>query len=226
MITGGWNRQERTLIANEFKQFFLHTQLLHFVPLTAAGVMLVLWPYFSSPFVAVMIVLFAGLEPQFNNILFRSPSELESMSIFPIDWECVIRAKNIANLLVTATMLPVIAATILYFSPRAVTLTLTGKALLWAITVVYPLLYVGNIRSVQNPRRETGWQVDDLAGIVEFLISLGVLSLPYVVFTELFDVPVLCFVYAVATFVFWQRYVIRKTVALLEDKRMDICLSK
>lgn len=220
------DQQQRALITNEFRQFFLHTRSLHLVPLIFAGVMLVLWPYFSSPFVAVMIVLFAGLEPQFNNILFRSPREVEAMSLLPIDWERVVKAKNIGTLLITATIFPLVAAAVLYFSPKPVTLKLAVDALLWMLTVAFPLIHVGNVRSVQHPRRETGWQVDDLAGAVEFLISLGLLSLPFLIIAGFFETPLPSLLYAAATFIFWGRYSIAKTAELIEKKRIDICLNQ
>ncbi|MEK9137013.1 MAG: hypothetical protein AAB393_07815, partial [Bacteroidota bacterium] len=93
------NHRERLLIRMEIRQFFLHPRSLHFVPLTLAGVMLVLWSHLASPFIAVIVVVFAGLEPQFNNILFRTPLELESLIMFPTERKNVEKAKNVATIL-------------------------------------------------------------------------------------------------------------------------------
>jgi hypothetical protein len=213
------------LIATEIRQFFLHRRSLHFIPLAMAGVILILWPYFTSPFVSVMIVLFAGLEPQFNNILFRTPLEFEALSILPIEWQHIVKAKNLATVLLVVVMFPIVAAALLYFSPSPLTLERTSEAGLYLLTVVIPLVHVGNSRSVRNPRRESGWQLDDVAGIVEMLVSMAILSIPYVVFVEVIDVTALCVVYFVATAVFWWRYSIRKTAELAEFRKMDICLS-
>ena len=109
------NRKMRVLIAMEIRQFFLHQRSLHFIPLSMIGVLLVLWPYFSSPSVPVFIVLFAGLEPQFNNILFRTPLELESLSVLPLGWEKIARAKNIAAVVLVCIVAPILAATLMYF---------------------------------------------------------------------------------------------------------------
>lgn len=212
-------------MAAEIRQFFLHPRILHFVPLTMAGVILVLWPYVTSPFVSVMIVLFAGLEPQLNNILFRTPLEFETLSILPIEWQRVVRAKNLATLLLVLVIFPIAAATLLYFSPSPITLERTSQAGLYISTVIFPLMHVGNARSVQNPRRKSGWQIDDVAGMVELLISMAILSIPYLIFVEAMEIPALCIVYCIATVVFWWRYSIRKTADLIESRKTEICLN-
>jgi len=218
------DRQERILMATEIKHFFVHPRCLHFVPLMLAGVMLVLWPYFSSPFAAVFVVLFAGLEPQFANIFFHTPHELESLSFLPMDWHRIVKAKDLSTILVLFIMLPIVCATLLYFSPSPLSLDQAEAAALYLFTILFPLIHIGNMRSVQHPRRKTGWQTDDLAGSVELLISMGILSIPYLVFDEAMEMPALCIVYAVATMVFWWRYSIRKTAELLDSRKIEICL--
>jgi len=190
-----------------------------------AGVILVLWPYFESPLVSVMIVLFAGLEPQFNNILFRTPLEFEALNIIPVEWQRIVKAKNLATILLIAVMFPILASTLLYFAPSSITLERTSEAGLYMLTVILPLMHVGNARSVQNPRRENGWQIDDVAGIVELLISIAILSIPYLIFVEAIEIPALCIVYFIATVVFWWRYSIRKTAELIESRKTEICLN-
>ena len=219
------NRKTKVLIAMEIRQFFLHQRSLHFIPLSLIGVLLVLWPYFSSPFVPVFIVLFAGLEPQFSNILFRTPLELESLSVLPLGWEKIARAKNIAAVILVCIVAPILAATLMYFSPSVLTLDDVKGATLYLSTVLLPLIHVGNLRSVQHPRRKTGWQFDDLAGSVELLINLGVLSIPYALFVEVLNVPALCIPYFAASIMFWWRYSIPKTAQLIETERITVCLT-
>jgi hypothetical protein len=173
----------------------------------------------------VLIALFAGLEPQFNNILFRTPLEFEALSILPIEWQRIVKAKNLATMLLVVVMFPIVAATLLYFSPSPVTLERTGEAGLYILAVVFPLMHVGNVRSVRHPRRESGWQIDDVAGMVELLISMAILSIPYLIFVEAMETPLLCIVYFIATAVFWWRYSIRKTAELIESRKTEICLN-
>lgn len=225
MNIGAINHQERVLIATEIRQFFLHPRSLHFIPLTVAGILLVFWPYVSSPFVAVLVVVLSGLEPQFNNILFRTPHELESLTVLPIAWQQVIRAKNFATLVLVIVIFPVVAATILYFSPTPATLVGLSSTVLYTITVLFPLIHIGNVRSVQHPRRATGWQFDDIAGIVELLISTAILSIPFLIFVNALNTPALCVVYSIGTIIFWWRYSIRKTEELIETQGTEICLN-
>jgi hypothetical protein len=191
-----------------------------------AGVFLVLWPHFTSPFVSVMIVLFAGLEPQFNNILFRTPLEFEALTILPIEWHRVVKAKNLATMFLVVIMFPIVAATVLYFSPLPTSLERASEAALYILTVIFPFIHIGNVRSVQHPRRESGWQIDDVAGIVELLISMAILSIPFLIIVEGMETPALCIVYCIATMVFWRRYSIRKTVELIESRKTEICLNR
>jgi len=114
---------------------------------------------------------------------------------------------------------------VLYFSPSPITLKRTSEAGLYILTVIFPLMHVGNTRSVQNPRRGCGWQIDDVAGMVELLISLAILSIPFLIFVEAMETPALCIVYFVATVVFWWRYSIRKTAELIESRKPEICLN-
>jgi uncharacterized membrane protein YbaN (DUF454 family) len=213
------------IVGMELKQFFTHPRSLHAVPITLAGVFLVLWPYFPSPFVLVVVALFAAVESQFNNILFRTRNELESLSVLPTHWEKIVKAKNIATMLLVAMMFPVVAATILYFSPSTVPLKEGWASVLYISSVIFPVLHVGNLRSVQHPRRITGWQLDDAAGIVEILMVLAVFSIPFLLFVVAIQAPLLCLAYSSVTAVFWWRRSIPKAAALIASRNTELCLT-
>lgn len=218
--------RERLLISTEIRQFFVHRRSRHFIPLILVGIFLAQWPYWGSPLAAVILVVAAGLEPQFNNILFRTPSELESLSVLPLPWNKVVRAKNVAAILLLLTMLPIVAAVLLYFPATHVTMGQTLTAAWYLATVTFPLLHIGNMRSVSSPRRESGWRVDDVVGMVELLVTLAVLSLPFVIMMELLEIPALCLPYFVFSIVFWWRYSLSKTARMIEQKRIAICLNR
>src|ERR1044071_26323 len=92
--------REKLLLVMEIKQHFLHRRCLHFVPLLLFGAFMTTWIYpVGSPFAPIVIVVVAGLELQFNNILFRSPTHLEAMSMFPFTWERIVLVKNLATIL-------------------------------------------------------------------------------------------------------------------------------
>jgi hypothetical protein len=216
--------RERILISTEIRQFFIHRRSRHFIPLILAGIFLAQWPYWGSPLAVVILVTAAGLEPQFNNILFRTPSELESLSVLPLSWTSVVKAKNIAAIVLLSIMLPIVAAVVLYFPATPVTPGQTVTAVWYILTIIFPLIHIGNLRSVANPRRESGWRFDDVSGAVELLLTLAVLSLPFAIIIEVLAMPSLCLLYFAATFIFWWRHSLVHTARLIENKRIEICL--
>lgn len=218
--------RERLLISTEIRQFFVHRRSMHFIPLILVGIFLAQWPYWESALAVVILVVAAGLEPQFNNILFRTPSELESLSVLPFPWTSVVRAKNIAAILLFLMMLPIVAAVILYFPVTPVTPGQSLTAAWYVATIIFPLIHIGNLRSVTNPRRESGWRFDDMSGAVELLLTLAVLSLPFAIIVELLDMPALCLLYFAATFIFWWRHSLVHTARMIENKRIEICLTR
>jgi hypothetical protein len=218
--------RERLLISTEIRQFFVHRRSRHFIPLILVGIFLAQWPYWGSPLAVVILVAVAGLEPQFNNILFRTPSELESLSVLPLPWPSVVRAKNIAAILLFCIMLPIVSAVLLYFPVAPVTWSQTLTAAWYISTIIFPLIHIGNLRSVANPRRESGWRFDDMSGALELLLMLAVLSLPFVIIVELLETPVLCLLYFAATFMFWWRHSLGQTARMIENRRIAICLNR
>ena len=215
----------RMLISMEIRQFFLHPRSRHFIPLAVLGVWLILWPYFSSPFIPIVLVLFVGLEPQFQNIFFRTHNELEILSVISCGWQQIVIAKNIAAIAIACIMFPVLSAALLYFSPSPVSLGYATDTILYLLTIFFPLIHVGNLRSISNPRRVTGWQVGDLAGAVEILVSMGIFSIPFILFTIGMDAPFLCVLYSISTAIFWWRYSIPKTVQAIEAEKTTLCLT-
>ncbi len=213
----------RMMVTLQIRQFFLHRRSKHIVPLLLAGVVLAMWRYWASPFIVIVMVAFSGLEPQFSNMLFRTPHELESLAILPVRWKDVVTAKNIAALILLALVITLTSATILYFTPTPTPLQDYWTATLYFLTVALPVTHLGNRRSVRYPRRITGWQYNDLIGIVEMLINVVVLSIPFLV---LVDMPLLCLVYSFGTILFWWFHSIPHTVGLIEKRKAAICLTR
>ena len=214
------------LFTMEIRQFFSHPRNLQFLPLVVPGFFLVLWPYISSPFIPVFIIIFAGLEGQFNNLLFRTPNEFDALIIFPVSWELVVLMKNVATISLTVILFLMVSMAMVYFSPEPPNPQQLGHALVYLSTVLFPLAHVGNLRSVQHPRRTAGWQVDDLAEAVVMLVVIGVLSIPYAIVIGLFDSVLLCIAYAAVTVLFWLRVSIDSTAQHIQKEKARICLSE
>jgi hypothetical protein len=91
----------------------------------------------------------------------------------------VLLAKNAATLTISlASFLAIAAAAAPFFHqpPGARDLL---HALLHLGTLMFPLLVVGNMRSLQDARPDPGWQVSDLTEAFGMLVTATVLSLPF-----------------------------------------------
>ncbi len=72
---------DRALVSVELQRFFSHSWNLRLGFLIIPAIWLSLWQHAPSPFVPIFGALFIGLEPQFCNIFFRTPNELEALSV-------------------------------------------------------------------------------------------------------------------------------------------------
>lgn len=213
----------RMTIGMELRQAVLQTRALHFMPLAIGGILLCVWQFTASPLLPVVIVVTATLEPQCANILFRSPREFEALCMTPVDWRAIVRAKNLATLLLIPGVTVVAGAVILYFSPVAVHLADWARMVLYWWTVVFPLLHLGNMRSLEVPRRQTGWRTDDLAGAIIALINLSVLSVPFWLFSQLPGEAVLSLCYGAAMGIVWIRYSVPHTASRISSMTPLLC---
>jgi len=215
---------EWILFEMEVKGLFLHPRGMHLIALTFAGIFLSAWVYpVASPFVPVVLTVFTALEPQFNNILFRTPREFESMSVFPVSWERVVLVKNAAAMALTAGCLVIASMTMLYFSPAVPNRGDLFYAILYVSTVMFPLIHLGNMNSARHPRRECGLRIADLIEALWQVVTLGLVSIPFFVLTGLFASPILCLAYAAATAAFWYHGSIRRTAQLIEREHVALC---
>lgn len=218
-------QKEWALFGMELRQFYADRQNLKFIPLTLLAIAFALWPYIGSPLVPVVLVVFAGLEPQLNNVLFRTPLEYEALSLFPPAWKNVVIAKNLSTVVITLSLFLIIAVIVEYFSPEAVSLRELGQALLYLLTIIFPLLSSGNRRSVQHPRRHTGWETDQVAESVVLLVVVGIFSLPYFILEGLPGGDWTCLLYGVLTSIFWFRKSIPGTEARILASHTRLCLT-
>ena len=207
------------------RRFFTATRSLVFIPLTALAIAASLSPNLPSPFIPVFAVVFAGLEAQFNNILFRTPREFDALSLFPVPWKTIVVAKNLATVIVTFVVSGVVAIPTLYFSPVVVTPSAAAHSLLYLATVIFPMLHAGNLRSVQRPRRNAGWRSDDVAEGFIAVATAGLLSLPYFLFLALPFPEILCSVYVFAMGFIWLRVSVTATATMIEKERLRLCMA-
>lgn len=217
---------ERALIGLELRRFFSLPWNLRLAVLAIPAIWLSLWPYSPSPFVPVFAALFVALEPQYCNILFRAPNELEALTVLPLSWKRVVLAKNVATLVITVICLVLMSIVVLYFAPMPPPPAHYGKAALYLGSVVFPLMQIGNMQSVQHPRRQVGWTFDDFAGAVLMAGFVAVLSVPYLVLAEGANAPLLCLPYIAAVGFIWFRRSLAGTARHVTTHRSTLCATR
>lgn len=211
-------------VSMELKEFFRHRRRLHFVPLILFGIFLVDWVYHVAPtFVPVVVVVFGGLEPQYNNIFFRSPRELESLVVLSADWRRVVILKNVTTLILTAVAFVAATATLFFFSPEVYLVRCLEDTVLFSFTIVFPLLHIGNIRSVHDARRDAGWETNDFIELLYMLGAILLAAIPYTLFIVVFKMRVLCIFYGIATAIYWFRVSVPRTVREIIENQTVIC---
>lgn len=211
-------------VSMELKEFFRHRRRLHFVPLILFGIFLIDWVYHVAPtFVPVVVVVFGGLEPQYNNIFFRSPRELEALVVLSADWRRVIILKNVTTLILTAAAFVAVTATLFFFSPEVYLLRCLEDAILFSFTIAFPLLHIGNIRSVREARRDAGWETNDFIELLYMFGAILLVGIPYYLFVGVLKMPAVCFFYGIATAIYWFRVSIPRTVREIIEHQTVIC---
>lgn len=189
------------------------------------GVLAVSWRFPPPPLLTAVVTGFAAVEPRFNTMLFRDPRELEAMGLLPAPQSAVVLAKNLAALVLSLCAALGAAAVLMFFSDQSVSAgDVADAALCWA-SLVFPLLHAGNRRSLQYPRRISGWRTDDLfEGIgFGFMLTLAVFSLPYLALVVWLAMPALCLLSAALTAALWAWRSVPDTARRIERERAALC---
>jgi hypothetical protein len=192
----------------DLRRCFGPRHLPTYAVMTAAGVLLVVQRGDLSPCISAMIVTLSALEFQFNNLLYRSPSELEALTLLPVSWKEVILAKNLATITAVLALSIVTTVCLLFFSPRSPDVAQYLDALLFVWTVIFPLLCLGNLRSAEEPRTGGGNGLILAAGMV---LVVCVCAIPYVILRTFAGSPLACVIEGAACGWFWLRRSIPST---------------
>jgi len=219
------NRQITVLLQMEVKELFAQQRIFHFLPLLVAGMFFISWIYHvGSPLAPIIVIVVAGLEPQFNNILFRSPNELQALGVFPCQWRDVIFAKNLAALLLFILFLFLTSMNLLYFSPETITAGHLESGVLYILTVVFPLLHTGNTQSLRRPRMHSGLLLEDLVQAIWMCVNLLLLSVPFFVLSLFPYMWISCLVYCALSGFVWYEFSLKRSAAILSEQFQELCL--
>jgi hypothetical protein len=204
-------------------QCFSQRRLLPYVAMTFLGIGLVLRPGDLSPLIVVFLVAVGSMEEQFNNIFYRTPRELEALAMFPVSWRRIVLAKNLATIAGTAIVSLCMSLVILYFTPRFPDAGEFGDAAVYLMTILFPLLQIGNTRSWQEPRKDTHQHFDVVVQTGGMVITAVILSIPYILFSTLMKLPSMCMLYAAGTALYWYTVSVHKTAQCIEREIPRIC---
>jgi hypothetical protein len=179
--------------------------LFRAVLLLPCSILFAVWQFSGSSLVPAIGSALVILEPRINNCLFTSPLEGEALSLLPSRWRTVVAAKNVAAAALLFLLVLLLGIPIGFFALHPAGPGEWVQAGLYLLTVIFPLLHLGNLHSLQHPRRFSGWSLGDLAEVILLLITAGVVSIPFAIFSGLGGAPLWCALYAVAGGLFWFR---------------------
>ncbi len=218
-----FSETDRALFKMELRQAFSARRIPPLACLALLAVFVIVQQSELPPTFVIVLVVLAGLESQYTTILFRTPNDLEALSMFPLEWRRVVLIKNVATLIATALVCMMIAMATLYFSPKHLRLADLGNAMLYGSTIIFPLLHIGNIESLHSPRRTSSWGTDDLVQAGGMLLFVLVLSLPYLLLVSLLDLPLACIAYVALTAMHWYTRSVPMTAARIRQQLPQLC---
>ena len=213
----------RLLFRAEIRRSLNHPANVKFLLLLPFAVLLSEWPYVGHPLVPVFLLTFIGLEPQFNNILFRSEHEFESLAVLPTNWHLVVLMKNLATGTIASGVAVAGAAVIGYFSPLAIRSADAADGTLYFLSVVFSILIIGNLHSVQHPRRTVGMTASDLADALLMLPTILVCSIPYAVLSRTSALAFWLLLYILAGLMLWAVWSVPNTARAIRRERERLC---
>jgi len=209
-----FGRRELLLFFSDFHHSFSSARIPLFVVFAATGIAVVVQRGDLPALIAVVIVSLGTLDSQFNNVLYRSPGELDALTLYPLDWEGLIVARNLATVSAAVVTTGVMSMSVMYFSPQRAGLPEVLEMATYFSTVLFPLLIIGNLRSVQEPRPSMGTTRDHIVQGTGMVLLTLVLSLPYIVFHNLVQSSIASVVYGALGAFAWWRYSVPHTASL------------
>ena len=193
-----------------------------FLPLLPAAAFLGAWGWkVASPFAPAVWLACLALEPRFNNAFYGSPRELEALSLLPSKWERIVLLKNLSTAGIAGCVFVLLSVVSLWFSPELQPGRRALDAALYLPTILFPLLILGNEASSRHPRPGAGGFTGDLAEAAWMSITLLVVSLPYVIITDLIERPLLCVPYAALAAGSWFLGSVPRTAARIVHTPID-----
>lgn len=198
------------LIGLEIRGAAATGHLIRVLPLAVLTPFVSLWPQFGSPFIPAMVAAFLALEPSYNNTVNTWPGQLTAYGVLPADWIRYLRAKNCATALITLGVVSVFMILTAYMQPVTPGAGEASACALYLLSVLFPMLAIGNVVSWQQPRARIGWGLEDAAAGLVMLLILGLVSLPYALLSTLEQHEIFLVLYSgMAAAIWWYKAIPR-----------------
>jgi hypothetical protein len=192
------------LVAYDLKFSAREFRPLRFIAI-AVAVIIFMWSYSVRfhPLFYAFVLGFLSLEGLYMNAFFRLPNELERMMLFPISWHRIIIAKAISTLVLTAPFLLLSGVLISYAAVGLPPLRILWDGLLLFLSASFSMVSLGQILSIQYPRRKLFFNFDEAPYFLFQLVALAISCLPYLVLKVGFESDIACLLFAVLSGVVW-----------------------
>lgn len=192
----------------------------------AVAVIIFMWSYpvRFHPLFYTFVLGFAAIEGTYMNAFFRLPNELERMILFPISWHRIIIAKAISTLVLTAPFLLLSGVLISYAAVGLPPLRVLWDGLLLFLSASFSMVSLGQILSIQYPRRKLFFNFDEAPYFLFQLVALAISCVPYLVLKVGFESDIACLLFAVLSGVVWYFVVVPRLadrVQLEQDKILE-----
>lgn len=208
----------RKLIGLEIRGAASTGHLIRVLPLAVLTPFVSLWPQFGSPFIPALVAAFLSLEPFYNNTLNTWPGQLTAYGLLPADWIVYLRAKNCATALITLGVVSLFMLLTAFMQPVAPNSGEATACALYLLSILFPLLAIGNVVSWQQPRARIGWGLEDAAADLVMLLILGLVSLPYALLSTLEQNEVPLLIYSGMAAVIWWHEAIPRAAKSIHER--------
>jgi hypothetical protein len=157
------------------------------------------------------------MAPLFTNALGRFDGELAALTVLPPAWEEVLLAKNLAAGLLTLVAGSAATISVWTFCVDPPDGSALAHCALFWMALLFPMLIAGNLWSVLE-HRTPGGALETLADGGAFLITAGVLAIPYGLFVSAAAMPILCLPYTACCAAIWRWWSIPHAAGLLRTR--------
>lgn len=189
------------------------------VLLLCLGILGDAWLYSSgSPFDLVTLCVFVLLWKSYKRMLSVSGNEFRALSLFSLPWARVVIMKNLAVMALSILMFYSVSVVVLYFCPKTVSFSDTVHAVMFFLSVLFPMVSISNLRHLEGVERAGSVVWKDPEELVNLLAVLLLVGLPGKLLSGWEYGDDLMAVYVVVWIFIWRAGSVPKAARILDEK--------